>query len=65
MKNSKKVAGIACIISSVAVVISAISVIISNFDRAPITIFFCMIAVFCSNLAIYFAQKKKDEGKDK
>ena len=66
MKDKLKIAGIGVAVSSVAVLISVISMFIGNFDGGSITIFCCMIAVFCSNIAIYAAAKKnEDEGRNK
>jgi len=61
MKNKLRISQIGCIISSVAMLISAINLIVSS-NTFSITIFLCMIAVLCSNLAIYAEQKKKDDG---
>ncbi len=60
MKNPIRIYKIASIILSISVLILAITTIISGFDNTQVITFACMVAVLCTNLALYSSQKKKD-----
>jgi hypothetical protein len=66
MKNTITIYRVTCLISLIAALVLAINVFISGFDSTQITSFICVAVVFCSNLILYSAHKKKDsEGKTK
>ena len=65
MNRTLKVARIGIGISSAAVLISVIAMIISGFRWTEVTMFCGMIAVLCANIAIYSAEKKKDDSSKK
>ena len=64
MNKKLKQAGIAVAISSVAVLISVVNIVVGGFSGSSIPMFCGMIAVFCSCLTIYAAQKKKENNED-
>jgi hypothetical protein len=68
MKKSDKTAGIGVALSAGAMFITVINMIVSGFDGgfdgSQIALFCCMVAIFCSNLAIYSAEKKKTDDKN-
>ena len=64
MKKTIRAVHIALIVSAAAVVISGISMFIGGFEGTQITIFGCMVAIFCANIASYSSEKKKNNAKD-
>ena len=60
MKKTINATQVACVVSIIAIVVSIISMFVGGVGITQIIILCCMIAVFCSNLAIYNGQKKKD-----
>ena len=69
MKNKLKTIKIALVISSIALFISAINLLFCATNKqnmaGAVSIFFCMIAVLCSNIAIYSSIKKDNGDHDK
>ncbi len=61
MNKKTKSALIGCTCSFIAVAVSVVSMFISSFEGSSITIFLCMIAIFCCNLLIYVVQSKKND----
>ncbi len=59
--KTMKILRIAVGISFAAVLLSVISMIISG-DWSQITLSCCMVAVLCSNIAIYAMEKNKNPG---
>jgi len=64
MKKTIRAVHIALILSSIAAIITGINIFISGFGGSQIAIFGCMVAIFCTNLASYSAEKKKNKDKD-
>ena len=61
MKNWLKASLFGCIISAIAVIISAINMFTAAINWSSITTLCLMIALFCTNLALYFEQRKKND----
>ncbi len=69
MKNKLKTTKIALVISSIALFVSAINLLFCVLNKqnmaSAVSIFCCMIAVLCSNIASYSSAKKDNDDLNK
>jgi len=65
MKNYSKVSKFGIIVSIIAMLISAINILSRGMNRTAIVVFCCTSAIFCSNIVIAEASKKKAEKNQK
>lgn len=69
MKNKLRTTKIALVISSISLFISAINLLFCVLNKqniaGAVSTFCCMIAVLCSNIAIYSSAKKDNNDQQK